>query len=254
MDGLINLYKPTGITSAKALYKVRRLIGIRKIGHAGTLDPGAEGVLLLGVGKGTKLTERLMDLPKGYRARARLDVTSTSFDSDRPHEPVTVSDIPDRERLDAALATFVGVIQQVPPAVSALKVGGVAAYRLERRGTPPVLAARAVTIYSARVLRYAWPEVEFDVACGRGTYIRALIRDLGLALGVGGCLTGLCRTFVGPFIADAAVRLEDLSTNPAAARLLEIEAVIRTIAAWRSQRPEFESPGRPAGRDDRTGR
>lgn len=252
MDGLINFNKPTGITSANALYKVRRIIGIRKSGHAGTLDPAAEGVLLLGIGKGTKLTERLMDLPKGYRAIARLDVTSSSYDCDRPLEPLPIPQIPDRSALDAALAGMVGLVSQVPPTVSALKIGGVPAYRLERKGVAPAMKPRSVRIYACSVVRYSWPELEFDVICGRGTYIRAMIRDLGVALETGGCLTGLRRTFVGPFTAEAAVDFESLGIKPESEWLHRVEDVVRIIEAWSSEHPEFINTNRSFPPPDRT--
>lgn len=204
MDGLLNLNKPAGISSAAALYRVRRLLGQRKSGHTGTLDPAADGVLVIGLGRGTRLTESLMDQPKEYRAVARLDVTSSSYDADRPLEPVPVTRVPTEVELRAALAGFVGEIQQVPPAVSAIKIGGRPAYELERAGRVVTLGPRWVTVYALEVVMYAWPALTFTMRCGRGTYVRSLIRDLGAALGVGGCLTGLTRTAVGPFrIADA---------------------------------------------------
>jgi len=199
MDGIINLYKPTGITSAKALYRVRKITRVRKSGHAGTLDPAADGVLVLCLGKATKLVEALMDQPKVYRAAARLDVTSDSFDSDRPVIPVSVTTRPDEEQLREACRGFEGTISQLPPAVSALKVGGRPAYKLERAGKAPPLKPRPVQIYWIHVHRYEWPVMEFELACGRGTYVRALIRDLGQRLGSGGCLTSLTRQAVGPF-------------------------------------------------------
>jgi len=210
MDGLINLDKPVGITSAKALYRVRRLVGARKSGHAGTLDPAASGVLIICLGKATKLVEALMDQPKVYRAAARLDVTSESFDADRPLVPVQVAAVPDEAAVRAACRRFEGHVVQVPPAVSAVKVGGQPAYRHVRRGRPPTLSPRPVRIYWIHVWRYAWPELEFELACGRGTYVRALVRDLGAALGTGGCLTALTRTAVGPFQLEAAKTFADL--------------------------------------------
>lgn len=210
MDGLINLYKPVGLTSAKALYRVRKVVRQRKSGHAGTLDPLAEGVLLLCLGRGTKLVERLMDLPKVYRAAARLDVTSASFDSDSPLEAVPVEAPPTEEAVRAVAAGFEGRIEQVPPAISALKIGGRPAYKLARAGREVALAARVVQVYWVHVHHYSWPELDFEVACGRGTYVRSLIRDLGAALGVGGCLTKLIRRAVGPFTAENAWMLERL--------------------------------------------
>ncbi len=214
MDGILNLDKPTGITSAKALYRVRSLTGIRKSGHAGTLDPGASGVLLLCMQKATKLVERLMDLPKVYRATARLDVTSASFDADAELVPVPVDTIPAAEQVRAALDRFEGVIQQVPPAVSAVKIDGRPAYKLARKGITPELKARPARIDWLVIHRYAWPDLDFEMSCGRGTYVRSVIRDLGLALGCGGCLTSLVRTAVGPFRQSAGFGLETLAALP----------------------------------------
>jgi tRNA pseudouridine55 synthase len=211
MDGLINLYKPTGLSSAQSLYRVRKITGVRKSGHAGTLDPLASGVLILCLGKATKLVEALMDQPKVYRARARLDVTSESFDSDRPMVTVETAGLPTAEGVQAAVDRFQGEIEQVPPIVSALKVGGRPAYKLARAGQDVNLQPRAVRVYWTHVHSYKWPELDFEVCCGRGTYIRALIRDIGTVLETGGCLTELNRTRVGPFAADDAWVLEALS-------------------------------------------
>lgn len=217
MDGVLNLDKPAGITSAKALYRVRAVLGQRKSGHAGTLDPAAEGVLVLCLGKATRLVEAIMDLPKVYRAVARLDVTSSSLDRERPLIPVPVARPPDEPTVRAALASFEGRIQQVPPAVSAIKIGGRPAYRLERAGAEVVLAPRSVTVYWLHLHRYDWPEVDLEMACGRGTYVRALVRDLGSALGTGGCLMSLIRESVGPFRRADAHALAHLGAvaNPA---------------------------------------
>ncbi len=220
MDGLLNLYKPTGITSAKALYRVRALTGQRKSGHAGTLDPAAEGVLILCLGKATKLVERLMTARKCYHAAARLDVTSSSFDSDRALEHVPIERIPSAAELHAVCAALIGRIQQIPPAVSALKVQGRPAYKLERAGKAVELAPRWVEVYALRVTRYEWPLLEFETECGRGTYIRALIRDIGAALHVGGCLSGLVRTAIGKFTAADAWTLEALREPGAPQRAL----------------------------------
>ncbi len=208
--GIITLNKPAGITSAKALYRVRKITRVRKSGHAGTLDPAADGVLVLCLGQATKLVEAIMDQPKVYRASARLDVTSKSYDSDSPLVPVETAAPPGPEELHAALASFEGRIEQVPPAVSALKIGGRPAYKLARAGQAPELKARPVIVYWLHLHRYDWPTVEFEMCCGRGTYVRALIRDLGQRLGTGGCLTALTRRAVGPFTLDRAVTFEDL--------------------------------------------
>ncbi|MFQ5591630.1 MAG: tRNA pseudouridine(55) synthase TruB [Phycisphaerae bacterium] len=199
MDGVINLHKPPRITSAQALYSVRSITGQRKSGHAGTLDPAATGVLVLCMGKATKLVEAIMDLPKVYRATARLDVTSQSFDSDRPLIPLEINTVPNEYDVRAALHSFEGVIDQVPPKISAVKVAGRAAYRRTLRGEQVELQPRSVRVYWIHVQSYCWPQISFELCCGRGTYVRSLIRDLGEKLQVGGCLTSLVRERVGPF-------------------------------------------------------
>lgn len=229
MDGIINLFKPVGITSAKAVYRVRKLTGVRKSGHAGTLDPGAEGVLLVCQGRATKLVEQIMDLPKVYRTRARLDVTSTSFDSDSPLTPVPVARIPEPGQVAEALAGFEGDILQTPPAVSAIKIGGVPAYKLARSGKTPVISPRPVRIYWMQVGRIEWPHVEFEMACSRGTYVRAVIRDLGERLGCGGCLTALCRTAIGPFKAEQSVTFEELETSGQGTGILPLSDATRWV-------------------------
>ena len=212
LNGIINFNKPTGITSAKALYKVRSITHQRKSGHAGTLDPGASGVLVLCLGNATKLVETIMDQPKVYRTTARLDVISESHDSDRPLNPVKVAEEPTLEAVQAACESFEGIIEQVPPQISAVKVGGQPAYKRTARNERVVLAPRAVTVYWLHVHEYSWPQIDFEVCCGRGTYVRSLIRDLGEGLGTGGCLTSLVRRRVGPFIEADAWSLTAMKT------------------------------------------
>ena len=226
LDGLLIVNKPAGITSAKALYRVRRLTGQRKSGHAGTLDPAATGVLIICLGKATKLVERLMDLPKAYRAEARLDVTSLSFDSDEPLIDVPAERVPTELEVREAFAAFVGTIEQVPPALSAIKVGGMPAYKHARKGAPVELKARPVRIDRIDVLEYGWPVVTFEMQCGRGTYVRSLIRDVGARLRTGGCLVSLERLAVGPFHVQDALRLEDsLVGSDVIARVISMASV-----------------------------
>lgn len=210
MDGLINLDKPPGISSARVLDRVRRVIGQRHSGHAGTLDPAAGGVLPICLGKATRLVERLMDQPKMYAATARLDVTSASYDVARPMIPVEVRCPPHVRQVLEAAAWLEESVEQIPPAISAIKVGGQPAYRLVRSGRMPQLAPRPVRIYWIHVVEYSWPRLSFELACGRGTYVRALIRDWGAALGAGGCLTALTREAIGPFRRADACSLEQL--------------------------------------------
>jgi tRNA pseudouridine55 synthase len=235
LDGVINFYKPVGMSSAHAVHRVRKLTGQRKSGHAGTLDPLAEGTLVICLGRATKLVEAIMEQPKVYRTTAALDITSASFDRERPAIPVPVAEVPSSERVSAALASFEGNIQQVPPASSALKVRGRPAYQLERAGRSPVLRAREVQIHWVHVHAYDWPLVDFEVACGRGTYIRALVRDLGQRLGTGGCMMGLVRTAVGPFtsaegwsperLADTVDRASAIISLVEARALLEVRPI-----------------------------
>lgn len=210
LDGIINLSKPTGITSAQALYRVRSITRQRKSGHAGTLDPGASGVLVLCLGKATKLVELIMDQPKVYRATAVLDATSESLDADQPLQPVDVAETPTAAKVSAALEAFEGLIDQVPPRISAIKIAGQPAYKRARCRKPVELAPRPVRVYWLHVHQYAWPEIDFEMCCGRGTYVRALIRDLGERLGTGGCLTSLARRRVGPFTESTAWSLDSL--------------------------------------------
>lgn len=210
MDGLINFHKPVGITSAKALYKVRAIVKQKKSGHAGTLDPAASGVLILCMGKGTKLVESIMDHPKGYRTTARLDATSESFDSDRPLVPVEVTEPPSETQVREALAGFEGTIQQIPPNISAIKIGGVPSYKLAGTDREVELAPRPVRVYWLHLHCYEYPMIDFEMCCGRGTYVRSIIRDLGVRLGTGGVLTSLVRTQIGPFTLDTTWTLEAL--------------------------------------------
>jgi tRNA pseudouridine55 synthase len=215
-SGLVVVDKPGGMTSHDVVARVRRLVGTRKVGHAGTLDPMATGVLLLGVGKGTRLLGHLALADKRYAATVRLGVATTTDDAEG--EVVSRKDVSriDAEDVRAAAVAFVGAIDQVPSSVSAIKVDGRRAYALAREGRPVELAARPVTVHRLDVLEVrAGPadgvpvlDVDVEVHCSTGTYVRALARDLGVALGVGGHLTRLRRTAVGPVEVDEAADLE----------------------------------------------
>ncbi len=249
MDGIINLNKPTGITSAKAVYRVRSITRQRKSGHAGTLDPGASGVLVICLGKATKLVESIMDQPKVYRATARLDVTSESYDADRPVEPVNVSNIPTVDRVREACRSFEGLIEQVPPRISAIKLSGQPAYKRVRRGEAVHLDPRPVRIYWLHLHRFDWPDIDFELACGRGTYVRALIRDLGKKLGTGGCLTSLVRRQVGPFAEADAWTFDTIQAVGDSPRfLIDIERARPLLASEAiviPERPDGDLPDAP---------
>lgn len=206
---MLVLDKPLGMLSARAVAIVRKRTGGAKVGHAGTLDPLATGVLVLCLGSATKRIEALMGEEKEYLAEVDLSVVSPSDDLETEPEPVPVERIPTLREVEAACARFVGEIAQRPPTYSAVHVGGQRAYDLARAGRMAERpAAKRVRIDSIRVVRYEWPRLTLDVQTGKGVYIRSLARDLGEALGVGGMLRGLRRTRVGPFRAEDAMTLD----------------------------------------------
>ncbi len=210
INGLLTIDKAAGLTSHDVVQQVRRWAGQRRVGHLGTLDPLATGVLPIALGEATKLSRLLTHGQKTYRGRIRLGVETTSYD--REGDVVTQHDgpWPGREELEKALETFRGQIQQVPPPFSARKLGGQKAYLLARQGQPVELEARGVTILRLELLAYEPPFVSLEVDCTAGTYLRSLAHDLGRRLGVGAHLWELCRTRSGPFELDQAVTLEEL--------------------------------------------
>jgi len=222
MNGILTLNPPGGISSAAAVGKVKRLLPRgTKIGHAGTLDPFATGVLLLLVGKATKLCEKLMNEPKQYEATVKLGASSDTLDP-TSQEIVDPSAKPaGRGEVETALKKFIGDIQQRPPVYSALKVAGRAAYARARDGETVELEPRRVRVYGIHLLRYEWPSLEIRVDCGRGTYIRSLARDIGEALGTSGYLTALKRTAVGEFRLEQTVTIEKLQSQDVVAFLSE---------------------------------
>lgn len=181
-----------------------------KVGHAGTLDPLATGLLVVMVGKATSQCERLMADRKEYVTTIDLSCFSATDDAEGERTRVEVATPPTREAVAAALTSFVGVIQQRPPAFSAIKLDGRRAYDLARKGEQVEIPARPVTIHALEVIDYAWPLLTLRVECGKGTYIRSLARDLGTSLGVGGMLASLRRTASGDFRVERASTLEQL--------------------------------------------
>ncbi len=220
-SGLVIVDKPGGMTSHDVVARIRRLAGTRRVGHAGTLDPMATGVLVIGVEKATRLLGHLTLAEKEYAATIRLGQSTVTDDAEGevlpPSGPATTTASAIAEpALRAALATFTGEISQVPPRISAIKVGGQRAYRLTRSGAAPELSARPVTIRRLDLLdcRQAGSgllDIDVAVTCSSGTYIRAIARDLGAVLGVGGHLTALRRTRVGTYRADSARTLDQLA-------------------------------------------
>ncbi len=206
--------KPGGLTSHDVVARIRRLARTRRVGHAGTLDPMATGVLVLGIERATRLLTYAVGHDKSYLGTIRLGESTVTDDAEGELTGATPAGHLGPDEIRAALAAFRGDIAQVPSAVSAIKIKGVRSYARVRKGEDVALAARPVTISRLEVLavhhRGATIDVDVDLTCSSGTYVRAIARDLGAVLGVGGHLVALRRTAVGAFTIDEAVRLEDL--------------------------------------------
>jgi tRNA pseudouridine55 synthase len=243
VHGLLNVCKARGFTSHDVVAVVRRTLGTRRVGHAGTLDPLAEGVLPVCVGRYTRLVDLIADTEKGYYAEIELGASTTTDDAEG--EVVERRDVPalTSEMLEPVLAMFRGPIQQVPPAFSAIKVGGRRAYDLARRGAAPELVARLVTIHRLDLVRCTPPRLTVLVVCSKGTYVRSLARDLGAALGCGAHVARLIRLWVGSFGLAEAVSLDEIG---AAARSGHPEAVLRTADAALASLPALLVPHRRA--------
>jgi len=228
--GVLNFDKAAGDTSFSVVNRLRRLTGAHRVGHAGTLDPLATGVLPILFESATRLAEFALKLPKTYVADIHLGFVTETDDAEAPPQAVGDSSTISAADVESALATFSGRILQRPPAYSAVKVEGKRAYRLARAGETTRPAAREVEVYSATLLDFqAGPHAvaRVEVRCGSGTYLRSIARDIGERLGVGGYLGRLVRTAYGPLELDAAVRGEDLPTPEAVAdRLLPAEVIL----------------------------
>jgi tRNA pseudouridine55 synthase len=213
--GVIPVDKPIGATSRRVVDAVARALGMKTVGHAGTLDPLADGVVVVCAGHATKLVDYLHDLPKHYTASFLLGRSSPSDDFETPIEVEAEPRVPTREEIAAALPSFRGEILQRPCDYSAVHVDGKRAYRLARKGRPLELAAKRVRIDVLDVTAYEWPRLGVDIVCSSGTFVRAIGRDLAMALGTTAVMESLTRTAVGPFerersLAMAAVTLESV--------------------------------------------
>jgi tRNA pseudouridine55 synthase len=249
--GLVIVDKPQGLTSHDVVGRIRRLAGTRRVGHAGTLDPMATGVLVIGVGKATRLLGHLALSEKEYSGTIRLGQATDTDDAEGQVIAETSAAGVSEASLEAAAAALTGEIEQVPPGYSAIKVAGKRAYRLARQGAAPELAARPVTVaaFTVRAVRRSGDLLDADVTvtCSSGTYIRALARDLGRALGVGGYLTALRRTRVGPYEIAAAATLDQLTATFTVIPLAEAAAVaFRPVQLTGDQARSVEHGGRVA--------
>ena len=237
-DGIINVYKEKGFTSFDVVAKMRGILGQRKVGHTGTLDPAAEGVLPVCAGKGTRLCDMLTDHDKTYRATMLLGVVTDTQDTtgtileEKDASHLTEEDV--RE----AIMSFVGDYDQIPPMYSALKVDGKKLYELAREGKVIERKARPVTIHEIVIESMNLPEVVMSVSCSKGTYIRTLCNDIGEKLAVGGCMKELLRTKVGRFVLEETLTLSDLQKLKEEGRLEEavfpLEAVFAELPEIRA--------------------
>jgi tRNA pseudouridine55 synthase len=233
VHGLLVIDKPAGITSRAVVDRVQRgLPRGTKIGHTGTLDPLATGVLVLCLGAATRLAEYLQGMTKTYRAGILLGSRSDTDDVDGTITPVENVMPPDRAAVEACLSGFLGVIEQTPPAFSAAKVAGRRAYDLARRGKDVDLQPRRVHIDQIDVLAYDYPHLQLEVSCGKGTYIRSLARDVGDRLGCGGLIETLRRTRVGPFTEQNALPL-DAGAEAIRSNLLPLASAVSHLVAVR---------------------
>lgn len=218
LSGILNVDKPLGSSSHEVVVAIRNLSGQRKVGHAGTLDPLATGVLLACLGKATRVSQFLMDSHKTYRATLRLGISTTTHDAEGEVLARASVNV-EQQEVQSALQQFVGRIDQVPPAYSAIQVGGKRLYDLARQGISVQVPSRKVDVYRLEISEWRPPTVTLMVECGPGTYVRALARDLGEALGCGAYLTGLRRTKSGQFTVDQSARLSDLEAASATGNL-----------------------------------
>lgn len=224
-EGILNIDKPGGLTSHDVVNRVRRVAGLRRVGHAGTLDPLATGVLLVCLGRAARLVEYLVGQPKTYEVVIHLGQDTDTYDADG----VVVAERPCHftpHNLTTALAQFRGPIQQIPPLYSAIKKDGQPLYKLARQGKEVEIEARAVTIYELEQLAFDLPLLTLRVVCSSGTYIRSLAHDLGEALGCGGHVAALRRTAVGEFTLDTAVPLDALTPENLNTHMLPLDTAV----------------------------
>lgn len=254
MNGFLVVNKPAGLTSHDVVARIRRAAHQRRVGHAGTLDPAAEGVLIVCLGPSTRLVDHLMAGTKRYTATIALGATTTTDDAEGEIVEERDASAIARADVERALSEFTGAIRQIPPMYSALKVAGTPLYKLARKGVEIERAAREVTIHSLVLLEFGPRRVVVDVTCSKGTYIRTLARDLGERLGCGAHLAHLLRTASGRFTLEDATRLDELVEglssgraadylNPPDAALADLDVIV--VGAEGERRLVTGSPYRP---------
>ena len=230
MFGFLNVDKPPGITSRDVVNRVQKLVKPHKVGHAGTLDPLATGVLVVAIGPATRLIEHVQQMPKTYLGAFLLGRTSDTEDVDGNVTELHSPPIPTLSDVLAIVPQFIGSIQQRPPAYSALKVAGQRAYDLVRRGETVNLTPRTIEVIQIEVVRYDYPALQLRVQCGSGTYVRSLGRDLAEALGNGAVMSALQREAIGPFVVQDALSYESLTAANIPQRLLPASMALGNLA------------------------
>jgi tRNA pseudouridine55 synthase len=227
--GLLNLNKPSGVTSRRVVDGIQRLVKPAKVGHAGTLDPLAGGVLVVDIGQATRLVEYVQQMPKHYRATFLLGRSSTTEDTEGEITLLPTAAPPSLEQIQQAAAALTGTIEQRPPAYSALKIAGRRAYALARAGQSVELAPRQIEIHRIEILRYEYPELQLDVQCGGGTYIRSLGRDLAELSGTAAVMSALVRTAIGRFMLSRAIDPNTLTRENISQQLLPATLAVRDL-------------------------
>ncbi|GFP75925.1 tRNA pseudouridine(55) synthase TruB [Clostridium fungisolvens] len=227
MNGVININKSTGMTSFDVVRKVRFLTKEKKVGHTGTLDPEASGVLPVCMGKATKIIDYIMENQKSYKVSFQLGLVTDTYDLEGTVIKTSETDHIKNEDVLNVISKFIGLIDQVPPMYSALKVNGKRLYELARQGKEIEREARKVNIYSIDNIEIALPFVTMDVTCSKGTYIRSLCFDIGNELNVGATMTALCRTRNGFFTLGNSVKLEDLNESNISEFIISIEDALK---------------------------
>lgn len=243
VNGVIVLDKPAGWSSNDAVQRVKRLFGAAKVGHTGSLDPLATGVLPLCLGQATKLSQYLLNADKRYLTSVRLGVATDSGDADGKVLRRAACDGITRDAIDAALDAFRGEIDQVPSMFSAVKQDGQPLYKLARQGIEVEREARRITIHANDIVSFAGDELILDIHCSKGTYVRTIAADLGEALGCGAHVFALRRTMAGPYQEEDAVTLEDLGCRRDAG---DLDAALRPVASTVGHWPALQLAGAPA--------
>lgn len=226
MFGFLNVNKPPGVTSRYVTTQIQRLLGAVKVGHAGTLDPIATGVLVMAIGPATRMIPYLQRKPKSYIGKFRFGLTSPSQDIEGDVEPVHSPNPVSRAEIESVLSRFVGTIIQRPPKFSAIKIDGKRAYQLARKGNEVIMPEREVDIYKLELREFSYPDFEIEVKCGSGTYIRTLGRDIAVACQSDAVMTNLRRTQVGIFDITNSSEIPQLTSKAVAIERIESPTVV----------------------------